>query len=278
MSTRLNYITGRTSEFNEFRESVPVHLEAGGFLLCTSGQGEVVVDSRQYSVKRWDLIVAFPHSYAHAIHTSEDFDGVIFGVDMDIIINTDLANKSFYITQIIEKPCISLQKEEAQKILSLREAFLKERVNLDHPHRAEIDEAILKIIIYETAALFRHSTPNVEHRRSRDDSIFNSFISQLYAEEPCNRTLEHFARRQSITTSHLSKVVKRVTNRTVSEWISSYTVVNIKRLLQNKELSIAEIAEHLDFPNASFLSQYFKKLTSQTPREYRSEFFGGGSL
>lgn len=273
MPMQINYITGHTSEFNELRTGVPVHLESGGFLICTSGSSDIVINSKQYSVKKWDMIVAFPYSYAHAMRISEDFDGVIFGVDTDILISAEIEDRGFYITSVTESPCISLTPEEAHKILSLRETFLRETANKEHPLRKEIDEAILKILIYEIAALFHHAKPNVEHLRSRDDIIFNSFIVQLHMEGTFNRSLEYFACREHITPSHLSKVIKRVSNRTASEWISNYTVLSIMRLLQNKQLSIATIAEMLNFPNASFLSQYFKKHTSQTPKEYRNQFF-----
>ncbi len=273
MPTKINYITGRTSEFNEFRSGDLMHLEAGGFLICTSGSSDVVINSRQYSIKEWDLIVAFPHSYAHAFHTSEDFDGVILGVNMETLINTEISNRSFYFTTINNNPCISLRKEEAQKILKLREEFLRESAKSDHPLRCEIDDAILKIIIYEIAALFHHSKPKDELEGSRDDVIFNNFIMQLHGQEPLNRSLEHFAHKQMITPSHLSKVIKRVSGRTASSWISSYTIICIKRMLQNNKLPIATIAERLNFPNASFLSQYFKKQTGQSPKEYRAEFY-----
>ncbi|MFI3280346.1 MAG: helix-turn-helix domain-containing protein [Rikenellaceae bacterium] len=275
MPTRTTYITGHTSEFDQFREGVPVHLEAGGFLLCTSGSSDVVVDTRQYTIKQWDLVVAFPLSYAHAIHTSDDFEGVIFGIDTDILISTELSNKSFYINSITDNPCISLRLDEVEKVLSMRDIFLRESAKKEHPLRNEIDEAALKIIIYEVAALFVSSQPNVDHKRSRDDIIFSNFVIQLHSEVSRRRDLEYYAQMQSITPSHLSKVVKRVSHRPASEWISLYTVACIKRLLQNKSLSIATIADRLEFPNASFLSQYFKKMTSKTPKQYRTEFFRG---
>ncbi|MFR9503465.1 MAG: helix-turn-helix transcriptional regulator [Rikenellaceae bacterium] len=273
MAAKTNYITGRTTDFDEFRCGTPILLEAGGFLICTSGSSDVVIDAKQYNIKEWDLVVAFPHSYAHAIHMSDDFDGVILGVDMDLLISTDIDNKSFYITSIADNPCISLQQEEATKILSLRESFLRESAKREHPLRGEIDDAMLKIIIYEIAALFHHSKPNTESKRTRDDVIFNNFILQLHSEAPVDRTLESFAQRQMITTSHLSKVIKRASGRTASQWISNLVVINIKRLLQNRKLSISSIADSLDFPNASFLTQYFKKHTAQTPKQYRAEFF-----
>ncbi|MFI3264663.1 MAG: helix-turn-helix domain-containing protein [Rikenellaceae bacterium] len=273
MLNGINYIAGRTSDFDEFREGIPVRLEAGGFLICTSGSSDVVIDSRQYSIKPWDMMVALPNSYTQAIHVSDDFDGVIFGVDFDTLINADLSNKGFYITSINNNPSISLKKKEAQKILFLRDTFLRESANIEHPLRKEIDESILKIIIYEIAALFNNSKPNIERERSRDDIIFHTFVAQLYNDDLYNRNLDYFAQMQSITPSHLSKVVKRVSNKTASEWISQYIIISIRRLLQNEDLSIATIADHLHFPNASFLSQYFKKHTSQTPKEYRSDFF-----
>ncbi|MFI3322284.1 MAG: helix-turn-helix transcriptional regulator [Rikenellaceae bacterium] len=273
MIGRTNYITGKTSEFNEFRASVPVYLELGGFMLCTSGSAEVVVDMKQYKIKVNDLVVAFPHSYVHAIHTSDDFDGVIFGVNIDTLISTDISNRSFYLIKISQNPCISLKEEETQKILRIRDYFLNENINGYHPLRKEIDEAILKIMIYEIAAFYHHSTPNIEQKKTRDNIIFNNFIIKLYSDKNNNRSLDYFAAEQSVTPSHLSKVIKRVTGRSGSDWISSYTIVKIKRLLQDKDMPILIIADTLGFPNASFLSQYFKKQTNQTPREYRTEYF-----
>lgn len=274
MPQRTKYITGRSSEFDEFREGSPIHLESGGFFLCTSGSSDIVVDSKQYSIKACDLIVAFPYSYAHTIHRSPDFDGVIFGVGLDVLISADIDEKSFYITTISNNPCISLHPDEVNKILKLRDMFLRASADRTHPLRDEIDEAVIKIIIYEIAALYHHSKPNVEHERSRDDIIFNNFLIHLHCDETMNRTIEHFAQMQSITPGHLSKVVKRVSNRTASQWISDRTIIYIKRLLQDDNISIASIADRLNFPNASFLSQYFKKHTHQSPKYYRAEFFG----
>ncbi|MFR9506015.1 MAG: helix-turn-helix domain-containing protein [Rikenellaceae bacterium] len=156
--------------------------------------------------------------------------------------------------------------------------FLRASAESNHPLRDEIDEAMIRIIIYEIAALYHHSKPNIESERSRDDIIFNNFLIHLHCDETITRNIEYFASMQSITSGHLSKVVKRVSNRTASQWISDRTIIYIKRLLQDKSISIASIADTLNFPNASFLSQYFKKHTHQSPKHYRAEFFGWAIL
>lgn len=273
MSIQYNYITGHTSEFREFRDSIPVHLEIGGFFICLSGNGEIVVNTKQYKIKPLDMLIAFPHSVVQALHTSEDFDGILFGINMDIMSTIQIPNKGSYIQNINNNPSISLQESEVQKIVQLKDWFLQESAQKDHPLRNEIDESMLKIIVYEIAALFNHSTPINEQPRSKDDIIFNNFVVQLYGEMQKNRSLEYYANQQSITTGHLSKVIKRVSGRTASSWINDSITLNIKGLLQDKQLPINEIADILNFPNASFLSQYFKKHTGQSPKEYRSEYF-----
>ncbi len=271
MPTPHNYITGLTSEFEEFRNSIPVHLDLGGFFICTSGSGDIVINMKQYKTKAWDMLIALPHSFVQALHTSDDFDGVIFGVDMDLINSIQIPNKSSYFQIINTNPSVSIQESEAHKIIALKDWFLSEREKREHPLRNEIDESILKIMVYEIAALFgSNNTPIIEQRRSQDDIIFNNFVVELYRNIQNNRSLDYYAEKQAITAGHLSKVIKRVSGRTASNWISSCAIINIKGLLQDSRLSISSIAERLNFPNASFLSQYFKKHTGQSPKEYRS--------
>ncbi|MFI3331548.1 MAG: helix-turn-helix transcriptional regulator [Rikenellaceae bacterium] len=273
MSSKINYITGRTSEFSEFREGIPVDLSQGGFFICTSGVGDVMINAKQFSIKPWDLLVALPGSYVYALRTSEDFDGVIFGVDLEILLGVELANKGFYISSVTENPCISLTETDAKKILLLREHFLENCANEKHPMRDEINDALLKIMIYEVAAFYASGQTNQEQKCSRDEAIFSNFMVHLHSEKTYNRSLEYYAQKQSITPSHLSRVVKRMSSHSASEWVSMYVISCIKRLLQRRELPIATIAEMMGMANASFLSQYFRKYTSMTPREYRSQYF-----
>jgi len=49
------------------------------------------------------------------------------------------------------------------------------------------------------------------------------------------------------------------------------TIAEAKVMLQDKDLSIKEIAGRLGFLEASHFSNYFKKHTSQSPAEYRKQ-------
>ncbi len=269
MSRQSNYIIGRPNEFFEFGNKVPIHIETGGFMLCTSGRAEVFVDSKLYNVKSMDLIVALPYSHVQAIEVSDDFDGVLCGVDLEFIIKADIADKSHYITSVSANPCVSLNDTEMNKVLDIYSALLKDIENKSHPFYNEMLDAKLKIGLYEIVALFANAKPNVADYISRDKEILNNFLIQLYSYGKQRRDLGYYAETLSITQGHLSKVIKRTSSRSASEWISDFTIISIKTLLHNSDMNIAAIAVQMNFPNASFLTQYFKKRTGQTPKQYQ---------
>ena len=44
-----------------------------------------------------------------------------------------------------------------------------------------------------------------------------------------------------------------------------------KERLEHKGVTVNQIADELNFPNPSFFSKFFKRMTGMTPGEYRNE-------
>lgn len=249
--------------------SMPVRLEQGGLFLCQSGQSDVVIDLKQFHIVKGDMIVVFPYTVVQLISYSENFDGSVIAADVNFFGSIQIPDKSFYYLYIKENPCIALLEEEWCKIVSLHDMLRRETADTEHPLRREINECIMRMTVYEIAAIYLRRKPITQQPRSRNDRIFQQFIFSLFNNFHIHRTLEFYATEQSITPRHLSMVVKQMSGQTAGEWITGCTVINIKSRLQDPRLSIAEISDEMTFPNPSFFSQYFKKYTGMTPREYR---------
>lgn len=271
MPKNLEYITWNISNFESLIKDFadPFQIKKGGFMLCLEGSCYVVIDAKQYHITQRDIVVAFPYSVLQLLSASENCRCVVIGVSMEFFAQVQIPNKSFYFTNIREHPSISLNENELAKILTLSDMFITERQNTDHAFRAEINESILNIILYETAAIYNKRKPNTEEQSTRDSMIFNSYIFQLFRDFKTHRNLSYYADNQSITPNHLSKVIKRITGRSASEWLVDCVIMNIKHSLQNRYMSITQISEEFNFANNSFFSQYFKKYTGMTPRQYR---------
>jgi YesN/AraC family two-component response regulator len=83
--------------------------------------------------------------------------------------------------------------------------------------------------------------------------------------------VQFYAEKLRITPKYLSEICKERTKKSASQWIADYTIAELKHYLHDTTLPIHDIAEKMEFPNASFFCQYTKKHTGMTPNHFRKE-------
>ena len=105
----------------------------------------------------------------------------------------------------------------------------------------------------------------------RVTSLLRNFIGLLYnGEYVRNRDLEFYASRLCITPHYLSEICKKISGKPASYWIDRFTMQEITRLLRQKELSLSEIAERMNFSSLSYFSRYIRKRLGIHPTGYRN--------
>jgi YesN/AraC family two-component response regulator len=72
-----------------------------------------------------------------------------------------------------------------------------------------------------------------------------------------------------LTEHYLGTVIRQASGITAKEWIDRALIEHIKIELKYSDKPIVQISEEMNFPNPSFFSKYFKRLTNQTPLEYK---------
>lgn len=82
-------------------------------------------------------------------------------------------------------------------------------------------------------------------------------------------SLVRIAEKVHMNPSYLSRYYKQVTGRNLSESISDARLKAAKRWIVEERLKFHEIAFRLGFNSPSYFTTFFKKLTGQTPQEYR---------
>ncbi|MFI3314850.1 MAG: helix-turn-helix transcriptional regulator [Rikenellaceae bacterium] len=271
MPKNFNYINKLISHQTYKNMVMPIVIESGGFIVCTKGSSEIIINSKQYHLREHNICIAFPYSVVRLCDSSEDFEGLMIGVDIDFLINTPIDNKMLHYANVIENPCMSLTANEATKIVSLSELFLNSITEPIHPFCDEINKNIGQIIIFEVLAVYSKRTPISPVYRNRSEVIFDKFLLQLFQDYKKQRKLEYYASCQHITATHLSKIVKQVTGHSATGWIVDCVIANLKIDLQRGDMTIYQISELYNFPNSSYFSQYFKKYSGITPKKYISQ-------
>ena len=82
-------------------------------------------------------------------------------------------------------------------------------------------------------------------------------------------TLEELAFLFRTNRSTLCKEFRRATNKSLGEYLADKKIQTAKKLLSQKERSITQIADMLNFDSVPYFCEFFKRKTGVTPSEYR---------
>lgn len=118
-------------------------------------------------------------------------------------------------------------------------------------------------------ALYRQYVGQQQASRSREQTIFDRFIQLVNQHAAKEHQISFYASRMCLTERYLGTVIRQASGVTAKEWIDRAVISRIKVELRHTDNSVANISEQMNFPNPSFFSKYFKRLTQMTPNEYR---------
>jgi AraC-like DNA-binding protein len=74
----------------------------------------------------------------------------------------------------------------------------------------------------------------------------------------------------AVTSDYLNKTVKNLTGKSAKDHIQSKLITEAKRALLFSNITNKELAYELGFEESSHFNNFFKKMTGQTPTEFRS--------
>ncbi len=82
--------------------------------------------------------------------------------------------------------------------------------------------------------------------------------------------VEFYADKLAVTSNYLNRLVKQNLGQSIKQYIQNRRIDEAKRLLRYTELSVADIAEQLNFETSSYFVRAFSKVTKTTPLKYRA--------
>lgn len=107
--------------------------------------------------------------------------------------------------------------------------------------------------------------------RPRDVDIYLRFRQAVKQYVREHYTVNDYAAILCITPKYLTTVVRRVSGQTALKLIEQETIDEIKSTLLHTQMTAKDISAQFNFPNKSFFSRFFKRLTGMTPQEFRQD-------
>ena len=249
-------------------------------IFCTHGEVTLSIQMNEYTLTENTLLVA-PTSVIMFKHCKDcelyimAFDNE-FAVEMNIDIKVVMPIMSSLHTSVVMRQFDPLHTEYMKRSLSAlyREYAAENSFRTEPNYYSEMSmRHMYAAMIFRLWELVAHvnkveATPA---QKDRCGVYFKRFVNLLHENYRTERSVEFYANLMSLTPKHLSRVVRIYSGKSAHQWIDEFVVLEIKNLLKYSDLSIQQISYELNFPNPSFMGQYFKRITGKTPGEYRRE-------
>jgi two-component system, response regulator YesN len=112
---------------------------------------------------------------------------------------------------------------------------------------------------------------NNDEKMNRKHNKLIEDVTKIINEEywDLNLSLESISDKVKVSSSHLRRIFKRITNQSLSDYLNEIRMNKAKLLLRNTSISVNEIAEKTGFLNSSYFFTAFKKINGITPNTYR---------
>ena len=171
----------------------------------------------------------------------------------------------FFGTQ--EIPLISIPEEQEQKFELLYSVFVEEFRNPDHI-QGEMLQMLLKRLIILTTRLAKEQMIGKELRNDQIEIIrkFNFLVDLHYREK---RKVSEYADMLFKSPKTLSNIFAIYNQKSPQQIIQERISLEAKRLIRYTDKQNQEIAYELGFNDAAHFSRFFKKMTGDSPTDFR---------
>ncbi len=257
-------------ESNTTQGSVAIY----SFTIVVRGCLTFIYNGREMTMHPNDVFIYSPGMPITLVEVSTDYNAYCLMADEDTTLRVpsarDLVSLAYVPIVQLHEPKLTLSKDVANSLVrKMQEIILSSHT--DHIYKAEILRMLYAAFLLDLQgaqeqAIHEHSVPQ------RMEELFIGFMRLLPRHFAEHHDIGFYADCLSITPDYLSRIVRRITGRTVIDYINQHLLMEASYLLSTTSLSIAQIADRLHFADTPSFSKFFSHKKGVTPKDYRKKF------
>lgn len=238
-------------------------------VLFTAGTGIHEIDFDKYKVQAGSAFVLQP-GQMHHWSLSHDVGGyvVFYSKEMYNLYfgQKDIDNFPFYFN-VHAKSEIILSSDETAALQPYFEMMLQEaRSKKDWSHDKIMN--LLDTIHIELARKYSSSSANVLVPYSNKIKQLSQLIEMNFIEQ---KAASFYADALNISLKHLNRICNESLKKTTTQVVTERVMLEAKRMLMNKNLTVSEVASRLGYDDYSYFVRLFKKNALTTPVAFRTD-------
>lgn len=241
------------------------------FTLVISGRIRIRYDGEIIDLNRDFFHLYLPGSEFSVIEVSEDYKAICVIADESYIIDLPCMEKLLILTF---SPGLLKMKGRLRltdvyhgrmdKLFSLLEDYSLSTFI----YRLDCINQIFSALMYEILGILELNKKKrivSEHL----ERIFFKFFQLLKENFRTQHEIRFYSGKLGITPEYLSRIVRRITGKTVMHFLDRMLITEASRKLIHSDITMAELASYLNFASSASLSKFFKNHKGISPLKFR---------
>ena len=250
-----------------FKIGQPYRLQEGRIAIITNGRARVLINLIEYIFRPNYISLIAPGSIIQIIATSQDFDAHMMAIEHNFL---PVSGKEEFFAHFLQRkknlllPLTTTEQVQIENFITVMWDVLQEPV-----FRKEVIQHLLAGLLYNIEYIAKNKGQSESSPLTHQNDIFQRFISLVNTYSKTERNVSFYADKLCLTPRYLNTVIRQASQQTVMDWINQSIILEAKVLLKHSNRLVYQISDELNFPNPSFFSKFFKRMTGMTPQEYQ---------
>jgi len=240
-------------------------------IFIEKGEGIHFVDFTEYKVEDRTIYFIQPGQMHQLILTAEPIGWVITFTEEFLIANSipeKMINDIYLFNDYGQSPPLPINENDLPVYQNLIAQMAHFAQSLE-TYTLEAVGSLVKIFLIQSnnhCTLRKSNNPQLIETSNHILRTFKQSLNKKYA---AAHMVSDYADELAVTSDYLNKTVKNLTGKSAKDHIQSKLITEAKRSLLFSNISNKELAYELGFEESAHFNNFFKKITGQTPSEFR---------
>lgn len=266
-----------------FLRPLPQMFSCGIQLICIRGKALVSTGAQRFSLKPMSELIFWSGSIMQLLESSDDFTVRLLLYPQSLFLKVAVTLDTTYFNYIREFPYFEHGKDgrlESWNSVNLWMDMAKMLfAENPGPFTERLSENYLQSMLMWIFSSIPEQYVSATESYTRKQVLFHRFMHLIHEYALKEHQVSFYAEKLCISTRYLCAITAshsqgKTPKQLIDEQLSAEVMVQLNRL----DLSLSEIAAVCSFPDSSYLSRFFKKITGVSPNEYRSKRISGNGL
>jgi len=240
-------------------------LEFNLILIMLEGKGIHNIDFKPYEYSQGTIFFIKKHQ-VHSFQINPDSNCFLLQFT-DNFLNNILKNSVYDIFDYMRYPVnLQLDKKSLEDLLN-NINLLSNQLSFQNDEFTEpILQALLESLILQLKRQRKGQTIILENK---DQQIYQRFLNLVHNSHTYSKNVQYYSKELDISSRTLTNLLNKYTGKSTKIYLNEFLLLEIKRQLFDKSLTIQNIADKLEFDEPTNLIKFFKRFERITPKEYR---------